>query len=239
MGNSVVHFEVTGKDGAKLRDFYGKVFGWTFNVMPEMDYGLVDNGGKGINGGIGTNPDGGSALFYVEVADPQATLDQAGKLGGKTTAPVMEIPGVVTLAQIADPEGNRVGLVKNDPNMTPPPSDAKPAANPVTWFEVAGKDGNKLRDFYGKLFGWKFNLPPDMDYGMIEAQNGQGIGGGVGGGDKPHAIWYAEVENPQAALDKIAANGGKVATPVTDAGMVTFALFTDPQGNLAGVFKSN
>jgi predicted enzyme related to lactoylglutathione lyase len=238
MANSVVHFEVTGKDGAKLRDFYGKVFGWQFNVMPEMDYGLVDNGGRGINGGIGTSPDGGSALFYVEVPDPQTTLDQAEKLGGKTTMPVMEIPGIVTLAQFTDPEGNRIGIVKNDPTMTPPPSQASPAANPVTWFEVAGKDSNKLRDFYGKLFGWQFNLPPDMDYGMVDA-GGHGIGGGVGGGDKPHAIFYAEVENPQAAMDKIVANGGKVATPVMDGGMVTFGLFTDPEGNLVGVFKSN
>ena len=82
-GASVVHFQVTGKDGAKLRDFYGKVFGWQFNVMPEMDYGLVDNGGRGINGGIGSGPSDGSAKFYVEVADPQATLDEAEKLGGK------------------------------------------------------------------------------------------------------------------------------------------------------------
>jgi uncharacterized protein len=238
MGNSVIHFEVTGKDGAKLRDFYGKVFGWQFNVMPEMDYGLVDNGGKGINGGIGTSPDGGRAMFYVQVDDPQASLDKAEKLGGKTTMPVTEIPGVVTLAQFADPEGSTIGLVKNDPNMTPPPTQAAPAANPVTWFEVAGKDGNKLRDFYGKLFGWKFNLPPDMDYGMIDAGD-HGIGGGVGGGDKPHAIFYAEVANPQAAMDKIVANGGKVSTPVMDAGMVTMGLFTDPEGNLSGVYKMN
>jgi hypothetical protein len=110
----------------------------------------------------------------------------------------------------------------------------------VTWFEVAGKDSNKLRDFYGKVFGWQFNIPPDMDYGMVDGGE-RGIGGGVGGaGDgTPHAIWYAEVENPQAAMDKIVANGGKVAVPVMDGGMVTFGLFTDPEGNLSGVFKSN
>jgi predicted enzyme related to lactoylglutathione lyase len=122
--------------------------------------------------------------------------------------------------------------------MTPPPSQAKPAANPVTWFEVAGKDSNKLREFYGKLFGWQFNIPPDMDYGMVDAGD-HGIGGGVGGGDKPHAIFYAEVANPQAAMDKIVANGGKVSTPVMDAGMVTMGLFTDPEGNLSGVYKMN
>lgn len=237
MANPVVHFEVTGKDGPKLRDFYGKVFGWQFNVMPEMDYGLVDNGGRGINGGIGAG-EGGSALFYVAVADPQATLDQVEGLGGKTAMPVMEIPNIVTLAQFIDPEGNRIGIVKDDPSQTPPPSSAPPAANPVTWFEVAGKDSKKLRAFYGKVFGWQFNIPPDMDYGMVDSGE-RGIGGGVGGGEQPHAIWYAEVENPQAAMDKIVASGGKVAVPVMDGGMVTFGLFTDPEGNLSGIFKSN
>jgi len=26
-------------------------------------------------------------------------------------------------------------------------------ANPVTWFEVTGKDGKKLQDFYAGVFG--------------------------------------------------------------------------------------
>jgi predicted enzyme related to lactoylglutathione lyase len=31
-------------------------------------------------------------------------------------------------------------------------------ANPVTWFEVVGKDSEKLSKFYGDLFGWKVDL---------------------------------------------------------------------------------
>ncbi|MEX1193727.1 MAG: VOC family protein, partial [Dehalococcoidia bacterium] len=141
MPSRVVHFEASGKDANKLRDFYSNVFGWSFNVMPEMDYGLVDNGGKGINGGIGGVGDApsGSAPFYVAVDDPQATLDKAEKLGGKTTMPVMEIPNIVTLAQFTDLDGNLIGIVKDDPTMTPPPSTAPPAKNPVTWFEITGK----------------------------------------------------------------------------------------------------
>jgi predicted enzyme related to lactoylglutathione lyase len=244
MSSSVVHFEAVGKDSSKLRDFYSKVFGWSFNVMPDqqMDYATVDNGGRGINGGVGgAGPDGkASAIFYVAVTDPQATLNQAEKMGGKTAMPVMEIPNVVTLAQFTDPEGNLIGLVKDDPNMTPPPSDARPAANPVTWFEIVGKDGGKLRDFYGKIFGWQFNLPPDMDYGMIDGQNG-GIGGGVGGaGDGgAHAIWYAEVADPAAKMKEIVGAGGKEAQPVMSGPMVTFGYFTDPAGNLVGIYKMN
>jgi hypothetical protein len=233
-----VHFEATGKDGAALRDFYGKVFGWGFNLMPEVDYGMVDNGGRGINGGIGSG-EGPSAIFYVAVPDPQATLDQVGALGGKTIVPVTEIPGVVTFAQFTDPEGNRIGIVKDEPNQEMQPSSASPAENPVTWFEVVGRDSNKLREFYGKIFGWEYDIPPGMDYGMVKFPEGHAIGGGVGAGEAPHAIFYAEVADPQAALDKATKSGGTVTVPATDMGMVTLGMFTDPEGSLVGVFKSN
>jgi predicted enzyme related to lactoylglutathione lyase len=235
MPNPVVHFEAIGKDGAKLRDFYSTVFGWQFNVMPEMDYGLVDNGGAGINGGIGTG-DAPHSMFYIEVADPQATLDKIGQSGGKTVSPVMEIPGVVTLASFSDTEGNVVGLVKAGDDG--PPGSDQPKANPVTWFEIVGKDSSKLRGFYSAVFGWQYQIPPDMDYGMVDNE-GRGIGGGVGGGDAAHAIFYAEVDDPQSFMSKVEASGGKVATPVMDGGMVTFGHFTDPEGNLVGLFKSN
>jgi hypothetical protein len=29
-------------------------------------------------------------------------------------------------------------------------------ANKVMWFEVLGKDGNKVKKFYGELFGWQY-----------------------------------------------------------------------------------
>ena len=111
MPDPVVHFEIIGKDGEKLRDFYAKAFGWQMQVMPEMNYGLVNNDGRGIDGGIGQG-DQTSVTFYIEVGDPQAYLNKIESMGGRIVAPVTEIPGVVTFAQFADPEGNVVGLVK-------------------------------------------------------------------------------------------------------------------------------
>jgi len=113
MGNPVVHFEVIGKDGARLRSFYSDLFGWKVQHMPEMDYALADTdaGGQGIAGGIGTGEQP-MVTFYVQVADPQACLERAVALGGSVVQPVTEIPGVVTTALFADPEGHVVGIVK-------------------------------------------------------------------------------------------------------------------------------
>ena len=113
----VVHFEINGSDGAKLRQFYASLFGWKINADNPMNYGIVDNEGQGINGGIGESPEGKSLTFYVSADDPQAVLNKAEQLGGKTVMPVTTIPGMVTLAQFADPEGNIVGVVASE---TPP-----------------------------------------------------------------------------------------------------------------------
>jgi predicted enzyme related to lactoylglutathione lyase len=68
-------------------------------------------GGEGIGGGVGQGEQA-KVMFYVQVADPQSALDQAVALGGRVVQPVMEIPGAVTMAQFADPEGNVIGIVK-------------------------------------------------------------------------------------------------------------------------------
>lgn len=79
-----------------------------------MEYTMVhQKEGGGIDGGIGKALQGaGHITFYVGVDDPEAALKQIGKLGGKTIQPPTQVPGGVTFALFADPEGHVVGLVK-------------------------------------------------------------------------------------------------------------------------------
>ncbi|MGH7426264.1 MAG: VOC family protein, partial [Candidatus Methylomirabilales bacterium] len=150
MGNPVVHFEVSGADGPALQKFYGDLFGWHVQPMPEMNYGFVDtHAGAGVNGGIATSPEGAPGVtFYVEVPDPQASLDKASSIGGSTVMPVTEIPDIVTFAQFADPEGNVIGLVKSGEG----PGVSGGDGIPVSWFEVLGNDPDALLAFYTDLF---------------------------------------------------------------------------------------
>jgi predicted enzyme related to lactoylglutathione lyase len=117
MSHPVVHFEINGSDGAKLQKFYADLFGWKIDANNPMKYGLVDNGGEGINGGIGESPQGKSLTFYVQADDPQAVLDKAQQLGGTVAMPVTTLPGMATFAHFLDPEGNLVGIVAS---QTPP-----------------------------------------------------------------------------------------------------------------------
>jgi hypothetical protein len=118
MGRPVVHFEIGGKDAAKLRSFYAALFDWKFNVMPD-GYGVVDTqAAKGpfpsINGGIRqvdvSRGQDHYQTFYITVPDLAATLAQAQQLGGKTLVPVTEVPGMGAFAFFGDPEGNIIGI---------------------------------------------------------------------------------------------------------------------------------
>jgi hypothetical protein len=113
MAHPVLHFEVVGKDVDKLQSFYGELFGWKTQPVPDMPYVMVEKEDGGIGGGIGPSPDGGPGhvTFYVGTDDPQAILDKAEQLGGKTILPVTEMPRV-TIALFADPEGHLIGLAK-------------------------------------------------------------------------------------------------------------------------------
>ncbi len=114
MTRPIVHFEIMGRDGAKLQDFYRALFGWKIDAgMPA--YGLVQPGiggpEGGPGGGIGTD-DKPRVTIYVQVVDLDETLKKAEALGGKTVAPPTDVPGGPTIAQFSDPEGNVIGLVK-------------------------------------------------------------------------------------------------------------------------------
>jgi uncharacterized protein len=121
MGYPVVHFEVTGKEGAKLASFFSELFGWQIDTNNPLGYGTVDreqNVGKdgvGIGGGVGQAQPGSDGLvtFYVGVPDVDATLAKAEQLGGKRLFGPAEVPGTgITLGQFTDPEGRVIGLME-------------------------------------------------------------------------------------------------------------------------------
>ena len=114
MAQPVVHFEIAGKNGAKSREFYGKLFGWTYEVMKEMDYGVVAAAvpGQSIGGGVGSTQPGAPPYltFYVMVDDLSAYLKRAESMGATTILPPTPIPNVGACAMFTDPDGLMVGL---------------------------------------------------------------------------------------------------------------------------------
>ena len=123
-------------------------------------------------------------------------------------------------------------------------------AAPVVHFEVIGKNPEKLRSYYGDLFGWKFDTSGPVaqaisepgNYGFIERNttaDGTGIPGGVGGGlgHGGHAIFYVGVPDVEAALQKAERLGGTrlMGPEKKPGGGVVVGHFKDPEGHLIGL----
>jgi predicted enzyme related to lactoylglutathione lyase len=131
MVDSVVHVEIIGRDPERLREFYGQLFGWQFDLPSPVagevsdgeQYGFVNpvNGSGPVAAGVGGGPSfAPHAIFYVGVQDVAAALAEAARLGGSVVLPVSARPdGHLVVAQFADPEGTVVGLA--GPAIPPSP----------------------------------------------------------------------------------------------------------------------
>jgi len=114
----------------------------------------------------------------------------------------------------------------------------------VVHFEIIGKDADKLRSYYGDLFGWEFDADNPMNYGIVQRDgntnaDGIGIGGGVGAGPEGHdghVTFYIEVPDVEASLAKAESLGGsRIMGPESVAEGLQIGLFTDPEGHVVGV----
>jgi predicted enzyme related to lactoylglutathione lyase len=109
-------------------------------------------------------------------------------------------------------------------------------SNPVVWFEVMGQDADKLRSFYGKLLGWKFQTDNPMNYGMVEAGEG-GIAGGIGQLEEGQgwSTFYTKVNDLEAAVELAQSLGSSVRMPITELPDTRLAVVSDPEGNAVGL----
>jgi predicted enzyme related to lactoylglutathione lyase len=112
--NPVVYFEIAGKNGKQLQQFYSTVFDWNLDTSRMPGYAFIDTGADAPpHGGIREEKDvSPDKVLYVRVPDLDASLQRVTAHGGQVLIPVTEVPGVVTFALFRDPEGNVMGIVK-------------------------------------------------------------------------------------------------------------------------------
>ena len=112
--NRIVHFEIPSNQPEALTQFYGELFGWTFQQapIPGVEYWLCDTGseGPGINGAImqRQNPQQ-PWMNYVDVDNIDAALEKATRLGDKVALEKMAVGVVGAVAAISDADGSVCG----------------------------------------------------------------------------------------------------------------------------------
>ncbi|MDQ6733416.1 MAG: VOC family protein [Nitrospirota bacterium] len=116
--------------------------------------------------------------------------------------------------------------------------------NPVVHWELMSKDPAKVSAFYEKVFAWKVTLFPDMNYRMVETGDQGGINGGILKPDREgpwpgNMLFYIAVDDLAAYRTRIVAEGGTIHVEEQEVpGMGAFSLFTDPEGRMMGIWKT-
>lgn len=114
------------------------------------------------------------------------------------------------------------------------------------WNELAASNVQTAKDFYGKVFGWKFKEETvgDMTYTMatVNGKEFAGIWAIPKNQEKeipPHWLAYIMVENLEQSLEKATKNGATVIKPITNAGDYgRLAIIKDPSGAHLGLWQS-
>src|SRR5262245_665800 len=108
---------------------------------------------------------------------------------------------------------------------------------PVVHWEFWSKDPEAVSNFYAKVFDWKIQHMPELNYRLVETGGAGGINGGI---MKPqegpwpgNMSFYIDVEDLATYRQKIVEAGGKIVVEEMEVpGVGSFSLFQDPDGRV-------
>ena len=124
----------------------------------------------------------------------------------------------------------------------------------IVHFEIPANDAEKLKKFYGDLFGWQIEkYPGPTTYYLlgtvpVDEKTMMPIRPGVNGGlylrkdasmpDQAKPTNYISVESVNEYCKKVEALGGKIVVPKMEIqGIGWWALALDPEGNRFGILE--
>ena len=141
---SIVHVELHSADPAKTKQFYGEVFGWKFEEMPEMNY-IMWRAENAPGGGIMQTMEGRppQVLNYIMSESVDNTLRDIMGAGGIVIQPKMEIPGQGWWALCQEPGGTMMAIYEGNVQARPRPATRKAKAKKAA--KKGGKKAGKRR----------------------------------------------------------------------------------------------
>jgi uncharacterized protein len=229
--------DLTTTDVEAAKRFYGAVLGWTVREAPAIDYTFFENDGATVAGlqtlmdeqrEQGMPP---SWSMYVHTDDADATVARAAQLGATVMSEPFAIPGAGRMGVVADPQGGVILLWE--------PAEFAGAAmvNEVgawAWDDLQTTDPEGAAPFYEALFGWATaEVPGSAGVYRSIAHEGRTIGGIMRAQRaiaQPYWTVYFGVADVDAALARVAAEGGRTLMEPMAVPSGRFAVAMDPQG---------
>jgi len=108
---NIVHIEFSSRDLKESTKFYQDLFGWKYEMIPQMNYATWEAGAPphgGFNPPDMSKP--GEVLVYIDSDDIEADLKKAKSLGGTIVREKTEIPNIGWFGVFKDPTGNQVAV---------------------------------------------------------------------------------------------------------------------------------
>ena len=231
---------MTTSDVDRAENFYGTVFGWTFeSAGPE--YGGYINAAKDghrVAGMMANQPEFQSPdnwATYFHTADIHATVAAATAAGGVVCVEPMEVPAKGYMGIATDPSGAFFGLWQ--------PLEHRgfevigEAGSPV-WHQLTSRDYRAALDFYRAVLGWRTESVSDTDefrYTTAWFGDQQLLGVMDGAAFLPEGVpshWttFFGAEDVDKTLRVITENGGAVLREAEDTPYGRLAAATDPMG---------
>jgi uncharacterized protein len=235
-------YELITTDVAAAQTFYTKVVGWGAQdaSTPGLPYTLFTAGKVPVSG-LMDLPDEGRKkgatprwMGYVGVRDVDATADRLKALGGAVYVPPTD-SNIGRISVVADPQTADLALVQGlKAGQRASLGLGKPGQ--VGWHELLAADWRKAFAFYGELFGWEradAEIGSGNSYQLFSA-GGQMIGGistKLRTDPVPYWVYYINVDDIEAALERVRAAGGRIfERPVQTPAGSWIVRCGDPQG---------
>lgn len=238
--------DLSTSDLDRASEFYGAVFGWTFE-RPGPGYGGYVNafvGGSPVAGLMPNDPqwdmpDGWSV--YLHVDDVDAALERVVANGGASCGGAMDVPAKGRMAMVGDPAGAVVGLWQPAGHHG---FEVVGDAGAPVWHQLTTRDYARALDFYRAVFDWQLKVEADADdfrytNALFAGEPLLGVMDGAVLPDGP-STWttFLGAEDVDATLDVVVRHGGTVVRGAEDTPYGRLAAATDPTGaafNLASL----
>jgi uncharacterized protein len=240
--------DVQTTDQSAGKDFYGSLFGWSFNDQPSPDgrvYSMAVLNGETV-AAVAPMPPGAPEGMppvwntYIAVDDVDATLGKVGPAGGQVFMPAFDIGDAGRMAVIGDPTGAVVALWQAKEHIG---ATLVNETGAVIWNELLTDGPDSALAFYEAVLGITHStmeMAPGQQYRLLKVGDTQ-----VGGCMEPpmpgvpnHWHVYFAVDDADATAAKASAQGGQVvAEPFDIPSVGRSAVLSDPQGAVFSVLK--
>ncbi len=237
--------ESMSQNAGKTKAFYAGLFGWTYedkDMGPMGTYTIIKAGEKRIGGVMQLPPDKAQVpthwASYVNVADVDASIALATKLGGKSHWGPMDVPNTGRMAGVMSFDGASLAVIA-------PMGDEMPMTRPVAgefcWETLTTSDMDRSKTFWTSVAGWKTSSGAGMPtFGVGEGMENQIADIQTAKGPvPPNWLTFVVVAKIEPACETAAKLGGKVMMPAMAIPSIgRIAVVLDDQGSAIGLFET-